>query len=104
MGKLRNGVYQPLEDIADEIIRQEVASLPRSEKMDVLTPWKQKERYRREVYASEGIVDPSIRRGMFHREWNPDYPHLNARDGHTRPRRVQNKRSDTENTHYYEET
>lgn len=104
MGKLRSGIDQTLEDIANEIIRQDVANKRRSEKMDILTPWKEKDRKSREVYASEGVVDPSIRRGMFHRAWNPDQPHLNSRDGHTRPKRIQQKKNDAPETpHHFDD-
>lgn len=88
MGRLRNGVYLPLEEAANEILRKHLAPLPRSQKTDVLTEWKERDRKNKEVYSSEGTVDPAIRRGMYHRAWNSDKPHLNARDGYTRPRRV----------------
>lgn len=88
MGRVRSGVHLPLEEAANEILRAALAPLPRSQKTDVLTEWKERDRKAKEVYSSGGTVDPAIRRGMYHRAWNPDKPYLNSREGHTRPRRV----------------
>lgn len=97
--RLRNGIHHPLEEEANRILREALAHLPRSEKMDVLTPWKEKDRLSREVYAGEGVVDPSIRRGMYHRMWNSKYPHLNSQDGHTKPKRVSQRRDESGSEH-----
>lgn len=80
--RMHFGVHTELEEAADELLRQQVAALPRSQKMDLLTPWKERDRLSREVYNSEGIPDPALRRGMFHRAWNPQHTHLNSRDAH----------------------
>jgi len=80
--RMHYGVHVGLEEAADELLRQQVASLPRSQKMDLLTPWKERDRLSREVYNSEGVPDPALRRGMFHRAWNPKQTHLNSRDAH----------------------
>lgn len=82
MGKLRFGVDRTLEDAANEIIRESLAGVTkRSDKSDILTPWKEMDRKSREVYSSSGVVDAATRRGYFHRAWNPLHPHLNSRDG-----------------------
>jgi hypothetical protein len=78
--RLHYGIHVELEEAANELLRKEVADLPRSQKMDLLTPWKERDRLSREVYNSEGIPDGSLRRGMFHRAWNPQHTHLNSRD------------------------
>jgi hypothetical protein len=57
-----------------------------SEKSDILTPWKELDRQRREVYVESGIPDPANRRGTFHRVANMERPDLNSREGHARAR------------------
>lgn len=89
MERIHYGVHKDLEAAADEILRQAVAALPRSEKMDILTPWKERDRLSREIYTSEGVPDPSVRLGMYNRAWNPGAAHLNSRDGHVRARRIE---------------
>lgn len=86
---LRRGVCASLEAEADELIRQDLEGVTRhSEKSDVLTPWKQSERYRREVYTASGVAD-NTRRGLFHRSTNPARPELNSREGtHRSPGRT----------------
>lgn len=80
--RLRSGTHRLLEAEADRIIRESLQGVTKhSEKKDILTDWKQKERWRREVYNSEGVADPSIRKGMYHRAANPAKPELNSRDG-----------------------
>lgn len=81
-GRMHYGVHKELEAAADEILRQAVAELPRSMKMDILTPWKERDRLSREVYTSDGIPDPAVRSGIYNRAWNPHQSHLNSRDGH----------------------
>lgn len=82
MGKLRFGVDRTLEDAANEIIRESLAGVTkRSDKADILTPWKEMDRKSREVYSASGTVDAATRRGYFHRAWNPAHPHLNSREG-----------------------
>lgn len=78
----RSGVNVTLEEVADELLRQSLVGVTSHEaKRDVLTPWKKRDRRRREVFNSTGVADPSIRKGMYHRSANPDYPELNSRDG-----------------------
>lgn len=84
---VRRGVHAPLEAEADRMIRESLRGVTKhSEKADILTPWKEQERYRREVYVVSGVPDPAIRRGSFHRAANPTRPELNSRDGISRPR------------------
>lgn len=79
--RLRPGVNRTLEDAADEIIRHSLKGVTsRSAKSDILTPWKQKDRWQKEVYTSSGIASEG-RRGMFHRALNRRQTHLNAREG-----------------------
>jgi hypothetical protein len=87
MAQLRIGIHRLLEDEADRLIKESLKNVTKhSEKSDILTPWKQMDRYRREVYSRSGVVDPSIRQGMFRRASNPSRPELNSRDGVARPR------------------
>ncbi len=81
-GIIRTGLHKPLEDAADEILRQHLSQIKRSaDKSDVLTPWKHHDRTRREVYVSEGVPDGSLRRGIFSRGYNTAHPHLNSVEG-----------------------
>lgn len=82
MSIIRTGMHKTLEDAANEILRQSLASVTRhSDKSDVLTPWKEQDRRKREVYVSTGTPDGSLRRGNFHRGINPERPHLNSVEG-----------------------
>lgn len=84
---LRRGVHAALEAEANRLIKESLAGVTRhSDKADILTPWKEQERYRREVYVSSGVPDSSTRQGMFHRSLNPSRPELNSRDGVARQR------------------
>lgn len=89
MDRIHYGVHAGLEEAANELLRQAVASLPRSEKMDVLTPWKERDRYSKEVYTSDGVPDAAIRSGMYSRAWNPQSPHLNSRTSSASTRRTE---------------
>lgn len=82
MGQLHSGVHQPLDDAATELIRQSLEGVTSMrEKSDVLTPWKEIDRKRREVYTKDGVPDGALRRGMYHRAWNSTSPHLNSVEG-----------------------
>lgn len=82
MGQLHSGVHQQLEDAANELIRKSLEGVTSmSAKSDILTPWKEADRKRREVYTEAGIPDGALRRGMYHRAWNSRHPHLNSVDG-----------------------
>lgn len=88
--RLRHGTCRELEAQADELIRQSLAGVTsRKEKSDILTPWKQQDRWDHEVYPAAGTADPAVRKGLFSRTWNPKYPHLNSREGHYPVRRAQ---------------
>jgi hypothetical protein len=88
--RLRNGTCKELEAVADELIRQSLAGVTsREAKSDILTPWKQQDRWDHEVYPASGTADPAVRRGQFTRIWNGKYPHLNSRDGFYPVRRAQ---------------
>lgn len=85
---LRRGVHAALEDEANRLLRESLKGVTKhSEKADLLTPWKEQERYRREVYVTGGVPDSSTRQGMFHRAINTTRPELNSRSGICRPRR-----------------
>lgn len=85
---LRRGVHAALEAEANRMLRESLHGVTKhSDKSDLLTPWKEAERYRREVYVASGTPDASTRRGNFHRVTNSSRPELNSRDGITRPRR-----------------
>jgi hypothetical protein len=63
-------------------------------KKDILTPWKEADRARREMTVPSGTPDPALRKGMYHRAYNPDRPYLNASEGVARPHRVARPRSE----------
>lgn len=82
MGQLHFGIHQQLEDAATELIRKSLEGVTSmSAKSDILTPWKEQDRRRREVYTESGVPDGALRRGMYHRAWNSRRPHLNSVDG-----------------------
>lgn len=85
---LRRGVAASLEAEANRLLRESLQGVTKhSDKSDLLTPWKEAERYRREVYVASGVPDASTRRGVFHRTTNAARPDLNSRDGVARSRR-----------------
>lgn len=87
MPPLRRGIFYPLEEEANRLIRESLQGVTKhSAKADILTPWKEADRHRREVYTAAGTPDPSTRRGMFHRVINTTRPELNSRDGIARAR------------------
>lgn len=87
------GVHGPLEDEADRLLHESLKGVTsQSAKSDILTPWKQQDRWSREVMANAGVIDPAIRKGMYHRVANKTLPHLNSRDGHTRASRFADRR------------
>lgn len=79
---LHYGIHKAMEEEANRIIRESLKGVTKhSEKSDILTPWKEAERHRREVYVSSGTPEASARQGMFHRSTNTARPDLNSRDG-----------------------
>lgn len=89
MGRMKYGVSKPLEEEADRLIKQSLVGVfSHKAKSDILTPWKQQDRLRREVYTSSGTPDASVRKGMFHRVANKSRPDMNSRDGLARSNRI----------------
>ena len=81
-GIVRSGLHKPLEDAANEILRSHLAGITRhSDKSDILTPWKEQDRRKREIYVTSGTPDPALRRGTFSRSVNPEQGHLNSVQG-----------------------
>lgn len=79
MGQIHYGIHQQLEDAATALIKESLEGVTSmSAKSDILTPWKEQDRKSREVYNKEGAPDGALRRGMFHRAYNPQYRHLNS--------------------------
>jgi hypothetical protein len=79
---MHHGTNRILEEEADRIIKESLKGVTRySDKADILTPWKQKSRARREILTSSGFPEPALRQGMFNRRHNPARPDLNSRDG-----------------------
>lgn len=82
MGQLHSGIHSQLEDAATELLRQSLEGVTSmSAKSDILTPWKELDRRRREVYSEDGVPDAALRRGMYHRAWNSHHRHLNSVEG-----------------------
>ena len=89
-GIVRTGLHKPLEDAANEILRQHLSKITRNaDKSDVLTPWKEQDRRKREVYVSTGVPDGRLRRGIFSREGVPvesGLGHLSSVEGMKAPK------------------
>lgn len=82
MGQLHSGIHVQLEEAATELLRKSLEGVTSmSAKADILTPWKEMDRRRREVYTESGTPDGALRRGMYHRAWNSRSPHLNSVEG-----------------------
>jgi|JI10StandDraft_1071094.scaffolds.fasta_scaffold22167_10 hypothetical protein len=95
MARLRYGVAKALEEEANAILADSLRTARAPEKMDILTPWKEQQRRRREIFVASGVPDPATRLGMFHRRTNPTRPHLNSRDGVTPPRMGESHRPES---------
>lgn len=71
-----------MEEEANRLLRESLKGVTKhSDKADILTPWKEAERYSKEVYVPSGTPDPHSRRGVFHRRANTGRPELNSRPG-----------------------
>lgn len=82
MARMRFGVHKALEEEANAIIADSLKGVTsHAAKSDILTPWKEQERRRREVYVKGGSPDPAIRKGMFKKAANRTHPQLNSREG-----------------------
>lgn len=77
--KERFGTWSLAEGYSEYLITKSFTSLSHLKKKDVLTVWKQKDRWRHEVYVP--LADPSVRSGMYNRVLNPRQYWLNSRDG-----------------------
>lgn len=84
--RVRNGVHAQFEALADELIFGSLQGVTsREAKSDILTPWKEKHRKSHEIMTRSGApVDAQVRRGNFHRAYNPVHTHLNSYEGATR--------------------
>jgi hypothetical protein len=79
---MRFGTHPLLEAEANRLIRESLKGVTSfSAKKDVLTPWKEGECRRREVYSHTGVPDSSVRQGLYRRSPNTARPDLNSRDG-----------------------
>ena len=84
---MRSGIHRPLEDEANRLIRESLKGVTKhSDKLDILTPWKERYRSAHETYVASGTPEPATRRGMFHRTVNSARPELNSREGVARAR------------------
>lgn len=99
MGIVRSGVYLALEEEANRLLHDMLAGVKsHSDKRDVLTPWKEKDRRSREVYVPSGTPDPSNRMGMYNRSFNSKHQHLNSRDGDSVGYRLSEHRMESDRT------
>lgn len=85
--RVKSGVHEILEAEADALIFGSLKDVTsRSEKSDILTPWKEKNRKSREILSRTGHpIDGALRKGLFHRAYNPVQTHLNSYDCPSRP-------------------
>lgn len=85
--RVKYGIHEQLEAEADALIFGSLKDVTsREEKSDILTPWKEKNRKSKEILSRTGHpIDGALRRGMYHRVYNPVQTHLNSYDGPTRP-------------------
>lgn len=89
-GIVRTGLHKPLEDAANEILRQWASGITRNaDKADVLTPWKEHDRRSREIYVNSGFPDGALRRGIFSRagvDRESGLGHLSSVEGQKAPK------------------
>ena len=96
MSRMHFGEHPELEAEANRLLKDSLAGVfSHGAKSDILTPWKQRDRRRREVYTRNGVPDPSVRRGMFHRAINTERPEMNSRDGIAASNRGRSPRDST---------
>ena len=89
MARIHYGTHRHLEEEANRLLKESLKGVTSHKaKSDLLTPWKEAERHRREVYVQSGAPDVATRKGMFHRIANKGRPDLNSRDGLARSNRV----------------
>ena len=76
--RMRFGRCEAIESVADEMLRISMQGVTRYvDKSDILTPWKEDMRRRREILNSTGVADPAVRKGIYGRAANRDRPELN---------------------------
>ncbi len=86
MGRMRFGIHAALEAESNEILAKSMEGVTsHMAKSDILTPWKEQQRRRKEVYVGSGTADPAVRNGMYNRVLNPTRPDLNSRDNGAMP-------------------
>ena len=79
---IHRGVHRQLEDEANRLLVESLRGVRKySDKADILTPWKEKDRRKREILVAGGIADSTVRSGNFRRAFNPARPELNSRPG-----------------------
>jgi hypothetical protein len=85
--RVKSGIHEGLEQAANDLLFGSLKNVTsREAKSDILTPWKEKNRKSREILSRTGHpIDGALRRGMYHRAYNPVQTHLNSYDGPTRP-------------------
>ena len=94
MGRMRFGIALALETEANDLLARSMEGVTsHAAKSDILTPWKEQQRRRKEVYVTSGIADPSVRSGMYNRVLNPTRPDLNSRDHGAMPAKRDMSRS-----------
>lgn len=100
--RVKSGINELLEAEADALIFGSLKDVTsREAKSDILTPWKEKNRKSREILSRTGHpIDGSLRRGMFHRSYNPVQTHLNSYDGPTRPIKMDARWEDENGENY----
>ena len=100
--RMRYGIHRPLEEEADALIYGQVRKIKKHSENDILTPWKEKDRRKHEIYVPSGTPDPASRLGIYHRSLNPARPDLDAREGVARygSRRVPRSNQDDRVEHH----
>ncbi len=78
--RVKVGVDETLEAEADSLLKTSLSGVTKqSDKRDLLTPWKAKNRADHEVLV--GLADPTRFQGTFTRRYNPVHTSLNSREG-----------------------
>lgn len=84
---VRYGTCAQLEEHATALLLASIEGATRAEKSDIITPWKENNLKRREIFTTFGVPDPAVRKGQFSKSYNPAKPDLNSREGATPPPR-----------------
>jgi len=79
---VKTGVDDELEQAADALLWDSLKGVTKfSEKADILTPWKAKDRKNHEVLTPSGLAQTHHRQGTYGRRDNRGDPSLNSREG-----------------------